>query len=417
MKQIKRKLAWLLALVMVISLLGACGKKEEKLEDVRQETAAEWPKINPNKLENDLLAGDWESETALLSFDGEEYFWYTDDKTSMEGRYQFDGLDLYLKDRAGTVYLGCMDREGNLKLDDFRGSFLPSWAAVNQDLAGLWTYQSGDITLTFAEDGTFQWTHQSDAGEGNYVYDGSDLVLLDGDEVTRSGYVDSENRLYLENLVGFFYAEGEPSYYPLMEEDQDLLAPKLEPVLTRNPLDNGAVFIQESKGSYIPAYSEWAVGQQDVPYDVPGMRAVSVMGACYIPYRTMPAISGEALIQCYYLLYDRYTGLSFPRVEAQQGEDGGYYYAFDSRDGRVEMAVYVDIDATGPYGDCANILTIDLTVVIPEWYDGLTFMALPVPETMEAMEEENGRDRVPYVSNILDFSHDRLASGLSFSVG
>ena len=411
MKQLTKFFAMVLALVMTMSLLGGCEEKPEPLQ---------WPEIAPQNLENESLTGDWNTETALLSFDGGDRFWFTENTpngVSMEGRYLFDGLELWLRDRDGVVYRGCLDREGNLTLDEYPGAFAYKGFPIDPAILGDWQYQLGDLTLHFSEEGEFQWNNRGQTGEGIYTYNGSMLSLFeDGQNLSDTGYLDEDGCLYLDTLGGWFYQEGGITYKPLSPEEERLIAPDRAPDLKRIPMENGAVSYQPEKGVYAPYTAEWVVAQSELTPEKEGNRAVAVVGSCFQPYKYIPNLTGEAMSQMEYVLYDRYTGLIFPSVDSHLDEDGRYHYEFDSRDGRVELSVHLENIFEGPTGDCFGIMSVILQIEMPQWYDGLAFAALPVPETYEQLQHNNSMPRVAYNAYFLRMDPQRIQNSLKFYI-
>ena len=412
MKRLRNIIALVLAILTAASLLGGCAEKEEAPAGIQ------WPAVQPAQLHNRDLTGDWETDTAVLSFDGKEYFWLqSTDGPSMEGRYQFDGMDLYLRDRDGQVYCGFMTRDGGLRLDEYAGDFYQAVPSYVSAVVDDWIYQGGDLHLNFREDGSYLWTHRAASGTGTYRYDGEVLSLCAGEEVLETGWLDEKGCLHLDSLEGWFYTEGGVNYIPLSQEDQALLAPELEPVTQRFPMDNAAAIIQEENDRYYRIRADWTVAQSELIPSDPENKAVAVVAACFMPYSSMPSLTGTAMNQCSYILYDRYTGQAFPNVDALVDEDGVYHYTFNSRDGRVELEFTNTVTSEGPVGDCFCVLMISMNIEMPGWYDGLAFAALPAAENMDAFREETGRARLPYRSNVLLYPRERMEQSLTFSLG
>ena len=417
----KKILTVLLSVLCLALLLSACGKEppvtEQKTEEPETTTEDLWPDLDPEDLYNEELEGDWvhSDEEITLSFDGEDRFWLSDSEDGLEGRYQFDGLSLYLRDRDGNVLTGFMDQSGNLTLDALQGSFSPAQAEpeLDQSLVGTWTYNYADIVFTFGTEGEFSCASPWDSFEGSYTFDGTDLEICKDGSTHATGCLEEDHRLYLDDLNGWFYTEGGISYVPLSQENELKLRPYCEPEVTRHTFADTVAFFNEDKGIYERITADWTVAQGENVDLGDGRKQIPFVGSCFIPYANVPEIEGPVAYGTTYYIYDIYTGLILSPRDFYKNEDGLYEFQFDSRDGRVELAFALDKEMAGPTGDCMDVLSFIATAYMPEWYDGLAVAAMPQPETYEEYSENIELPDIPLGMNVIGSS---IESALRFSI-
>lgn len=440
----KKKILSLLLIVLCFAVvLAACGKEEKKEKETREKPAAtetekntesepkntesepkkteetreNWPDLDPEELCNADLEGDWlcDDGEMVLSFDGESRFWFADSADSMEGRYQFDGIALYLRDREGNVFTGAMTRDGNLTLDLLEGCFypIPEEPELDTSLEGTWTYNFADIVYTFEPDGEVSCASPWDNYEGSYSFDGVNLEICKDGSTFETGHLEEDNRLYLDGLNGWFYTEGGISYVPLPEDEEIRLRPYCTPEKKRNPFADTVVFYNTDKGIYERVTADWVVAQGENTDIGDGRKQISLVGSCFIPYANVPDIEGPVAYGTTYYIYDRYTGLILTSDDFYLNEGGVYEYQFDSRDGRVVLMMDMDEEKTGPYGDCMDILSFIVTAHMPQWYDGLAVAVLPQPETYEEYAENIRRPDRPLGMSVIGSS---IESALRFGI-
>ena len=416
---------WLLCLLLSLSLLASCGGGDKETEkggtfSSKGSAAAganfdRGSQVEESAVSAEDFYGCWEYEGLdiwMCIYDDGTYerFWGID-ASSETGTYSIEGNQLVLEyglsyslEEPGRI----VDSDGDPMIPselpdiawnaqgDGRGDLITEEPAVNfEDFFGCWEYVDFDIWVYIYGDGTYEmYDANGDGPSGSYTPEGTEIVLDSGDRFALGedgGLVDGEGyELFASELPDFaptpyFDEHGIEIGYAL--DDGDVI------------LEDGAYYyVSETNGEYYgtaPIVCSIVLESEE---DL-GNGYIERVITCYQAFREedIPLYLPATTMGGRYILSDYDTGVLLPDNDHFAWDsETTHFFNFMTAGGQVDMYVTGNHSMRDDLDGYHYIFSSTLTVVAPDWYDGLVLSFVPQWDSYEdyayAAELFNGID-------------------------